>query len=209
MHYDPRKKNHGLPHDPFLSLVVPRPIGWISTVSRSGVVNLAPYSYFSAMCSRPPHVVFGSGGRKDSQRNAEETGEFVCNLATFDLREEMNQSSADYGQEESEPQAIGLELAPSINVRVPRVALAPAALECQYIKTIDIPDEQGNPISHSIVLGRVVGIYINDQIIRDGQVDLRGLGVLSRLGYTEYGVLDTIFTMARPGSTQSKSGHGG
>jgi flavin reductase (DIM6/NTAB) family NADH-FMN oxidoreductase RutF len=105
MHYDPRKKNHGLPHDPFLSLVVPRPIGWISTVSPSGVVNLAPYSYFNAVSSRPPYVMFASGGRKDSQRNAEQTGEFVASLATWDLREAMNQSSADYGPEEGEPAA--------------------------------------------------------------------------------------------------------
>jgi flavin reductase (DIM6/NTAB) family NADH-FMN oxidoreductase RutF len=198
MHYDPRKRDHGLPHDPFLSLVVPRPIGWISTVGKDGVVNLAPYSYFAAVCSNPAHVVFGSAGRKDSMRNAEETGEFVVNLATWTLREAMNESSANFGPHESEPMLTGRAMAASINVGAPRVAQAPAALECLYVSTTALTNEAGEAVPHSIILGRVVGVYIEDAILREGQVDLRGLGVLSRLGYMEYGVLDTIFTMARP-----------
>ncbi len=198
MHYDPRKRDHGLPHDPFLSLVVPRPIGWISTKSTDGVVNLAPYSYFAAVCSNPAHVVFGSAGRKDSMRNAEDTGEFVVNLATWALRDAMNASSANFGPHESEPDLIGLEMAPGVNVGAPRVAQAPAALECRYVSTTRLTDDAGEEVAHSVILGRVVGVYIDDTILREGQVDLRGVGVLSRLGYMEYGVLDTIFTMARP-----------
>jgi len=200
MHYDPRLRNHGLPHDPFLALVAPRPIGWISTIGRNGVVNLAPYSYFNAVASRPPHVMFASGGRKDSQRNAEETGEFVASLATWELREALNQTSAELGPDESEPVFAGLEMAPSVNVRPPRVAKAPAALECRYVKTVELPGEDGRPLPHSIVIGRVVGIYIDDAILSGGKVELRGLGVISRLGYMEYGVLDTIFSMPRPAS---------
>jgi flavin reductase (DIM6/NTAB) family NADH-FMN oxidoreductase RutF len=200
MHYDPRKKDHGLPHDPFLALVAPRPIGWVTTISKTGVVNLAPYSYFNAVSSKPPYVIFASSGRKDSQRNAEETGQFVCNLATFELREQLNLTSTELPPEVSEPPYAGLDMVPSHTVKPPRVKLAPSALECDYVKTIEIPDEGGNPIPHSIVLGRVVNIYIDDAIIdRDqGRVDLHRVRAISRLGYMDYGVLDTIFTMARP-----------
>lgn len=198
MHYDPRKKDHGLPHDPFLSLVVPRPIGWISTVSKAGVVNLAPYSYFNAVSSRPPHVMFSSNGLKDSRRNAEETGEFVANLAIYDLREQLNLTSAELGPEESEPDFASLEMVPSVSVKAPRVKSAPAALECQYVKTVEIPDEHGKPLNHHIVIGRVVRVYIADDLIHDGHVDIRRVRPISRLGYMEYGVLDTIFSMPRP-----------
>jgi flavin reductase (DIM6/NTAB) family NADH-FMN oxidoreductase RutF len=100
MFFDPDRRDHGLPHNRFKSLIVPRPIGWISTLSPQGIANLAPYSYFTAVCDRPPTVMFASGGsqasdrRRDSQRNAEETGEFVVNLATWDLREAMRATSA-------------------------------------------------------------------------------------------------------------------
>jgi flavin reductase (DIM6/NTAB) family NADH-FMN oxidoreductase RutF len=201
MYYDPRiKQSHGLPRDPFTSLVVPRPIGWISTVSTTGVVNLAPYSYFNAVASRPPHVIFASDGRKDSLRNAEETGEFVCNIATWDLREEMNISSAPVAPEVSEADLAKLEMTPSVSVRPPRVKRTPVALECKYIKTIEIPGENGQPIPHAIVLGRVVGIYVDDAVIKDGFIDLKRIRPISRLGYMDYAAVDDIFSMQRPGA---------
>ncbi len=199
MYYDPRvQKSHGLPRDPFTSLVVPRPIGWISTISAAGIVNLAPYSFFNAVASRPPHVMFASDGRKDSLRNAEETGEFVCNLATWELREEMNLSSAPVGPEVSEPDFAKLEMTPSVAVRPPRVKRTPVALECQYLKTIEIPGENDKPVPHAIVLGRVVGIYVDDAVIKDGCIDLKRIRPISRLGYMDYAVVESIFSMQRP-----------
>jgi flavin reductase (DIM6/NTAB) family NADH-FMN oxidoreductase RutF len=122
MHYDPRKGNGGLPHDPLTALVVPRPIGWISTIAPNGVINLAPYSFFNAVAANPPFVMFASGGRKHSQRNAERTGEFVHSIAVWDLREEMNLTSAAVAPEVSEAELAKLELAPSQVVKPPRVA---------------------------------------------------------------------------------------
>lgn len=201
MYYDPRvNKSHGLPHDPFTSLVVPRPIGWISTIDATGLVNLAPYSFFNAVASRPPHVMFASDGRKDSLRNAEATGEFVCNLATWELREEMNLSSAAVGPQVSEPDLVRLEMTPSVAVRPPRVKRSPVALECRYVKTIEISGEDDVPISHAMVLGRVVGIYVDDAVIKDGRVDLTRIRPISRLGYMDYATVEDIFSMRRPGT---------
>src|SRR6478735_11632674 len=125
MYYDPRRNDHGLSHNPITALVAPRPIGWISTVSRSGVVNLAPYSFFNLVSGTPPFVMFSSKPRKDSQRNAEETGEFVCSLATYDLREAMSKTSAAVGPEVDEMRLAGLTPAPSRLVAPPRVKESP------------------------------------------------------------------------------------
>lgn len=198
MHYDPRSRDHGLSHDPFTSLVVPRPIGWISTLSRSGIVNLAPYSYFNAITSRPPHVLFASNGRKDSQRNAEETGEFVVNLATYDLRTEVNLTSIEVGEDVSEPALASLEMTPSSKVQPPRVARCPVAMECEYIKTVHVDDQSGASLANSIVIGRVVGIYIDDRVIENGRVNVSAIRPIARLGYMDYAVIDQIFTMERP-----------
>jgi flavin reductase (DIM6/NTAB) family NADH-FMN oxidoreductase RutF len=201
MHYDPRKNNHNLPHDPFTALVVPRPIGWISTVSRDGIVNLAPYSFFNAVASRPPYVMFSSATRKDSQRNAEETGEFVHSLATWELREEMNITSAGVEPGVSEPELARLEMAPSVAVRPPRVKKAPIALECKYVTTVKLAGADGKPHSYSVIFGEVVSIYIDDALIVDGIVDLAKARPITRLGYLEdYAVVnpETMFKMKRP-----------
>jgi flavin reductase (DIM6/NTAB) family NADH-FMN oxidoreductase RutF len=124
MFYDPRRGAHGLAHNPITALVVPRPIGWISTIDRAGVVNLAPYSFFNLISGGPPFVMFASKPRKDSQRNAEETGEFVCNMATYGLRDAVNLSSTEWEPAVSEPSRIGLEMAPCRQVKPPRVARA-------------------------------------------------------------------------------------
>lgn len=193
MYYDPRTGSHGLPRDPFTSLVVPRPIGWISTVSKSGVVNLAPYSYFNAITSKPPHVLFVSNGRKDSQRNAEETGEFVANLATYELREAVNLTSIEAEADVSEPALAALEMTPSVSVRPPRVARCPVAMECQYVKTVKIETDGVGVLANSIIIGRVVGIYIDDRVIKDGRIDLSAIRPIARLGYMDYAIVDEIF----------------
>lgn len=198
MHYQPEKNDHGLPHAPFLALVSPRPIGWISTLTPGGVVNLAPYSFFNALSSRPPIVMFASSTPKHSRRNAETSGEFVVNLATYDLREEMGETSDVVGPEISEAAKVGLDMAPSKYVRTPRVARSPAALECRYMKTVELHDRDGALLPAAAIIGEVVGIYIDDALIVDGRVDITHARPLARLGYKDYAVVDEVFPMLFP-----------
>lgn len=198
MFYDAVANTHGLEWDPFKALVSPRPIGWISTLDQNGVVNLAPYSFFNAVSTDPHFVMFSSGGRKDSQRNAEESGEFVCSLATYDLRDAMNRTSKHVGPEVDEMVLAGLSPAPSNVVAPPRVAESPVAFECKYWRTVDLPGPDGGPGTHAIVLGQVVGVHIDDRAIVDGKVDVTKLKPIARLGYGDYAVIDEVFELPRP-----------
>lgn len=194
---------HGLRHNPFKSLVVPRPIGWISSLSPEGVVNLAPFSFFNAVSEHPPIVYFSpygqhlEGGAKDSPHNIAATGEFVVNIVSYDLREAMNATAAMVGRAVDEMDLAKLEKAPSHFVRPPRVKASPAALECRHIKTVElpttVPDEPNN-----IIFGEVVGVYIDDAIITAGKVDMKKMRPIARLGYHDYTVVDTVFSMIRP-----------
>lgn len=206
MHYDPRLKNHDLPHDPFLALVVPRPIGWISTVDGAGNVNLAPYSFFNAVSGRPPFVMFGSSTLKDSQRNAEATGEFVVNLATYELREEVNATSIGVDPGVDEARLVGLEMIPSVAVRPPRVRRSPVALECLYTKSVPLVSSEGLLHLATIIVGEVIGVHIDDEVIVDGRVDMHKLRPLSRLGYLDYGIIGTVFSLPRPKTAVSNRG---
>jgi flavin reductase (DIM6/NTAB) family NADH-FMN oxidoreductase RutF len=202
MFYDTKTNNHGLPHDPFKAIVTPRPIGWITAMSRNGEVNLSPYSFFNAVSERPPMVAFSSAGRKDAVAFVEETREFVCNLATFDLREQMNATSAVLPRGENEMVHAGLTAAPSRIVRPPRVAEALAALECKWLQTVPLtPLEGGEPVYH-LVIGQVVGIYIDDRFIVDGLVDTAAMRPIARSGYRDYFVAtpETKFSIRRPGT---------
>src|SRR3954468_19624041 len=138
MFYESNPKAHGLAHDPFKALVAPRPIGWITAMSAQGAVNLSPYSFFNAFSDQPNIVAFSSNGRKDALTFIEETGEFVCNLATFDLRWSMNVTAAPLARGGNERAHAGLPAAPSRIVRPPRVAEAPAALECRWLQTVPL-----------------------------------------------------------------------
>jgi flavin reductase (DIM6/NTAB) family NADH-FMN oxidoreductase RutF len=198
MFYDPRRNDHGLPHNPWLALVVPRPIGWISTVSASGVVNLGPYSFFNTVSANPPFVLFSSHPRKHSQTNAEETGEFVVNMATYDLREVMNASSAEFAAGISEPERVGIDMAPCVNVKPPRVARSPVALECRYNTTVRLTGSDGRMAPSSIVFGEVVGVHIDDSVIVDGRIDVVKMQPIARLGYMDFTLVDNLFTMLRP-----------
>jgi flavin reductase (DIM6/NTAB) family NADH-FMN oxidoreductase RutF len=201
MFYEPRLRNHGLRHDPFKALVVPRPIGWIGTLDANGRPNLAPYSFFNAISDRPPLVMFSSAGRKHSVSNIAETGEFTCSLASYAQRDQMNLSSAPVAAGVDEFELAGLEAAPSRLVKAPSVSGAPAALECRLWRIVDLPPpEGGRGEQHHLVIGEVVGIHVADAFVREGRVDTGSMRVLSRLGYMEYGVLEaaTIFTMNRP-----------
>jgi flavin reductase (DIM6/NTAB) family NADH-FMN oxidoreductase RutF len=198
MDYDPRSEPHNLARDPVTSLVVPRPIGWITTVTRTGLVNLAPYSFFNLVAGhKQPFVMFSSSGRKHTQHNAEAAGEFVFNLATFDLRTEMNETGAAIEETISEPEVAGIAMVPSRVVKPPRVALSPIALECKYVQTVEVVGTNGNRTANSIVIGEVVNIHIDDGVIVDGMIDVRRIRPIARLGYMDYCVVDDFFTMLR------------
>ena len=194
---------HGLPHNPFNAIVVPRPIGWISSLDADGKVNLAPYSFFNAVAYTPPQVMFSAsgghaqGGLKDSIANIEATGEFVVNLATWDLRRQMNASSiaAPHGVDEFE--VAGLTKARSELVAPPRVAETPVHLECRYVQSIKLlSDDPDNP--PTVVFGEVLGIHIDDSVLTDGLVDMAKLQPIGRLGYMDYVKVTEVFTMQRP-----------
>ena len=204
MFYEPPKADHGLPRDPFKSLVVPRPIGWISTLSVNGVANLGPYSFFNGVATDPAIVMFCAGGalvpkgRKDSWRNAEETGEFVVNLVDHAQHREMNETSADVPPEVDEFALAGLEPEPSRLVKPPRVKGAPAHLECRYLQTVELPSNDPNS-RNAVVLGTVIAVHIDDAILTDGMIDMDKFRPVARLGYMDYTVVDNVFTMLRPG----------
>lgn len=201
MFYETKANAHGLRHDPFKAVVVPRPIGWVSTISSDGTLNLAPYSFFNAISDNPHYLAFASAGRKHSVLNVEATGEFVCSLATFELREQQNVTSAHVPADVSEFKIAELEAAASRLVRPPRVKNAPVAFECKLWKTIDLPAvEPGGDPGYTLVIGYVVGIYIDDAFIKDGLVDTAAMQPIARLGYFDYGVVtpETVFSLARP-----------
>ncbi len=195
------QNHHGLRHNPFKALVSPRPIGWISTVSKDGICNLAPYSFFNAISDRPPYVVFSSGGRKDSVINAEETGEFVCCFSNYALRDHMNLSSVNVPYGVDEFPIAGLTATPSQLVKPPRIKESPAALECRYWKTIELPPvAPGGPPGNLIVIGYVTGVFIDDSVVHDGMVDTAAMQPLARLGYMDYAYVtaDTMLRINRP-----------
>lgn len=195
MFYDAVKNDHGLALDPFKAIVAPRPIGWVSSLSADGRANLAPYSYFNAFAQDPHYVAFGSGPRKDSLTNIEATGEFAFSLATYDLREKMNATSAHVSVDEFE--LAGLAKAPCRIIRPPRVAESPAALECRLFQVVPLPDDHGKA-ENFLVIGRVVGIHIDDRFIHDGRVDTAAMRPIARLGYSEYATVTEAWRMRRP-----------
>ncbi|MBV9558642.1 MAG: flavin reductase family protein [Pseudolabrys sp.] len=198
MFYDTRDNSRTLPHDPFKAIMAPRPIGWITSMSAKGEINLAPYSYFNGVLSRPNLVMFSSEGYKDSVRNIEETGEFVCNLATWDLRDAMNSTSAPVARGVNEMERAGLAPAPSKLVKPPRVAASPAALECKMLQVVPLKDLDGKALDGHVVIGRVIGVYIDDRFLHDGRLDTAAMKPIARCGYDEYAVVEKMFRMTRP-----------
>lgn len=200
MFYEPQSRDRTvLPHDPFKAIIAPRPIGWISSISAAGEVNLAPYSFFNAIASTPvPLLAFASEGRKDSVANVESVGEFVWNMPTYALREAMNASAAPLPRGTSEFAHAGLETAPSRLVRPPRVAASPCALECRLVEVVRLKTAAGVPIDNYLVIGEVVGVHIDDAAIVDGRFDTAGLQPIARCGYADYAVVDRLFALPRP-----------
>lgn len=199
MFYEPGKRDRSiLPHDAFKAIVAPRPIGWISSVDAEGRVNLAPYSFFNGVSSNPPIVMFASEGRKDTVRNVEATGEFVCNLATWELREAMNATSAPLPHGASEMERAGLSPAPCRLVRPPRIAAAACALECRLLRLVALDDVSGKPAGCHIVFGQVIGIHIDDRFIVNGILNTAAMRPIARCGYDDYAVVESLFSMRRP-----------
>ncbi|AET92827.1 hypothetical protein BYI23_C006810 [Burkholderia sp. YI23] len=198
MFYDPAA-GHGLPHDPFKAIVAPRLIGWISTRCANGQSNLAPYSFFGAFGSAPPIIGFSSEGRKDSLRNVEATGEFVWNLATRPLAEQMNLTSATVPAEIDEFELTGLTPVAGHNVSAPRVGESPAALECRLLQVVQLHDLNGKPTDNWLVLGQVVGVHIQEAYLKDGFFDTRAAQPIMRAGYrADYAQMGDMFEMHRP-----------
>lgn len=200
MFYTPQSRDHSvLPHDPMKAIVAPRPIGWISTISKDGVANLAPYSFFNAVGNMPPMLMFVSEGLKDSARNAAETGEFVYNYASKHLENEMNASSLPAPAGVSEFDHLGIASQASEIVSAPRVADVCAALECKVTSVIETVDVDGAKTGAVMILGQVLGVYINDDYITDGRFDVTQANPVTRLGYLDFGYSDGLHEMPRPG----------
>lgn len=204
MFYEPRTETSGLPHSPVNSCCVPRPIGWISTLSKDGVNNLAPFSQFQNVTFDPPTVLFSSCGspNTDTARNAEETGEFVWNMATYDLREAVNKSAEEVPPEVDEFDLSGVTKASSHAVKPCRVAESPVHFECVYHQTLRLP---GNSMlsTSDVVFGRVIGIHISDDVIgADGRIDVLRIRPIARLGYHDYTSVESIFEMIIPGNNK-------
>jgi flavin reductase (DIM6/NTAB) family NADH-FMN oxidoreductase RutF len=199
--YQPDKRDRVLlPRDPFKALVAPRPIGWISTRSPAGEVNLAPYSFFNAFGGAPPLIAFSSEGPKDSETFAEETGEFVWNMTSASLGEAMNASSASLSRGDSEFEYAGLEMADCVLVKAPRVAASPCSLECKVTEIFHLKDMHGAKIGNILTVGQVVGVHLDEFFIRDGQFDLAAASPIMRCGYAgDYAKMGPMFKMDRPG----------
>ena len=199
--YEPAQ-GHRLPHDPLKAIIAPRPIGWVSTAAADGRINLAPYSFFNMFADRPPLIAFCSSGRKDSLHNAEATGEFVWNLATRPLAEQMNRTSAMVGPGIDEFELAGLAKAPSRLVTPPRVRDTPAAMECRVTQIMRLRAIGGGQTDNWLVIGQVVGVHIDPRYLKDGLFDTAAARPIQRAGYLgAYSAVgpDTMFEMRRPG----------
>ena len=198
MFYDTRKNDHGLPRDPFKAIVAPRPIGWITSMSAKGEINLAPYSFFNAVSDNPPIVLFSSEGRKDSMAFIEETKEFVCSLAVLDLLDAVVTTGIAFPRGINEMEQAGLASAPSRLVRPPRVAASPCALECKLLQIVALNDLDGRPAHRHVAFGQVIGIHIDDRFIKDGRLDTAAMQPIARCGYSDYAVVDKVMSIVRP-----------
>ena len=201
MFYEP-KNGHPFKIDPYKASVFPRPIGWISSVSKKGIPNLAPYSYFNAVADEPPQVMFCSngdsayGGYKDSLANILSTKEFVVNFATANTRDAMNISSSNYKPNEDEFVAAKLKKRKSKLVKPPSVNDSPVNLECKLLKTLKLKTNT-KKIS-TMVIGEIIGIYINNKFIKNGRIDSVSMRYISRMGYSEYSTISSKFNLKRP-----------
>ena len=201
IHYYEPRHGHGLPHDPFNAIVGPRPIGWISSRSASGALNLAPYSFFNAFNYTPPIVGFASIGYKDTVRNVEQTREFGWNLVTRELAEAMNQTCASVPPEVNEFELAGLTPVAARLIAVPRVQQSPVSFECRCTQILQLQGADGATVPTWLVLGEVVAVHIARVLLKDGVYDTAGAGPVLRGGgpadYFSVGP-EQLFRMRRP-----------
>lgn len=193
---------HGLPHNPSKSCVIPRPIGWISTIGADGSHNLAPYSFFNMVAEQPWIVMFSSGVRapgdpKDSIANAEATGEFVCSMVTYDLMEKMNQTSAAVDKGVNEAEWANIEMIPSELVAPMRVKDSPIHLECRFLETKALPTSKPG-VGSTLCFGEVIGCHIDDAVLKDGLVDVEKIRPVARMGYLDYTIVESVVSLPRP-----------
>jgi len=200
MFYTTDTRQHGLRFDPFKALIVPRPVGWISTLSEDGTPNLAPFSFFNAIGDNPPMIMFSVGGRNDTLKNIEVTKECNCSFASKSLIDAMNMSRAGVDGSVNEFSLAGVGGSPSQLVKPERVAASPAALECRYWQSIELPPRANGSAGYTMVIAEVVGVYINDEFIKDGILDTAAMQPIARLGYMDYDVINesNMFSLNRP-----------
>lgn len=211
MHFDPRHDARPLPFDPFKSCTVPRPIGWLSSVSSDGISNLAPYSQWQNLTFDPPMVMFAANGypdgrKKDTVINAEQTGWFVWNMATWELRDAVNRSAQAFPPEIDEFVHAGVTAEPCIDAPGPRVAESPCHFECKYLSTQRLPGNTavGNV---DVVFAEVVRIHVKDDVVTpEGKIDIPKIKPIARLGYYDYCVVDSVFEMRIPGDANAADG---
>ena len=202
MFYEP-KNGYDLKNNPLNAIIIPRPIGWISTINIDGVSNLAPYSFFNAVAYEPPQVMFAStsehdfGGYKDAVMDAKSTGEFVVNIATLDLKDQMNKSSVAAPHDVDEFEYSGLTKEESKLVKCPRVAESPVNLECRYTTSMQLLSKEDSKFN-IVVFGEIIGVHINDEIIHEDRIDFMKLRAIGRLGYSDYVDVNNLFSMERP-----------
>ena len=200
MFYEP-KNGHGLPHNPFNALITPRPIGWISTRSTDGIDNLAPYSFFNGVAYAPPQVMFAStsakpdqDGVKDSLANIRDSGVFCVNVVEYAAAQAMNQTSGPWGKEVDEFTDAGIAKADCTLIAAPRVAHAPAAMECRLTQVVQIEGD-----ANTVVFGEVIGIHLRDDCLVDGIFDVTTFQPVGRLGYRDFTRVTELFSLNRPG----------
>lgn len=201
IHFYEPKVGHGLTHDPFNAIIAPRPIGWISSQNKQGVLNLAPYSFFNALNYTPPIIGFSSVGAKDSLHNIKETGEFCWNLVSKPLVEAMNKTSAPLAEDDSEFSFAELETAPSTVINVPRVKVSPVSMECKLTDIVQLKDANGGLCNSWFVMGEVVGVHIDKRLIEGGVYQtLKGEPVMRGGGAGDYFTIDkhNRFELFRP-----------
>jgi flavin reductase (DIM6/NTAB) family NADH-FMN oxidoreductase RutF len=205
MFYEPGKQKSGLPHNPFTACVVPRPIGWISTVSKNGVHNLAPFAQFQNVTFEPPTVLVSIVGlpAKDTLVNMRDTGEFVWNMPTYELREKVVGSAITYPPDVNEFEALDIETLPSKIVKPLRVAKSPVHFECRVRESVDIPSSIPEGAA-TIVIAHVVGVHIADYALKDGHLDIARLRPLARLGYLDYTSVTDVFQVSPPVPTEGR-----
>ena len=200
MFYQPKKNPFSI--DPYKSLIFPRPIGWISSIDKKGIVNLAPYSYFNAIADDPPQIMFVAGAsdrssqKKDTLTNIMTTKEFVVNFATTATRKQMNLSSKDIHKDDDEFVLTKLKKRKSRLVKVPSVDDSPVNLECKLLKSIKLKSTSRK--FSTMVMGEVIGIYIKDSFIEKGRVNSAAMRYVARMGYSEYTTVSSKFKMKRP-----------